>query len=310
MGKIKNILVTGSSGTIGTALCETLLFKGFNTFGVDIKPNRWNTEVQKKTILADLREEDQLKKLPKTIDLVIHLAANARVYDLVVDPKLARENILMLVNVIEYLRTAGIKKIIFSSSREVYGNAHKGRYAEGDTRWENCESPYSASKIGGEVFILSYHRCFDIDFVILRFSNVYGKYDNSDRVVPLFTKRAMEDKDLVIFDKGKVLDFTYIDDTVKGISLCIEKFDLVKNEVFNIATGSGITLVRVAELIKKLLLSHSRIELRNSRVGEVVRYIADISKAENSLGFKPEVGIEEGLKRSIEWYCEFYSQNG
>lgn len=119
-------MVTGSSGTIGTALCEKLLNKGFNVVGVDIKPNKWNEKVQEVIINLDLRDKDLIiDKLPKDIDLVIHLAANARVYNLVIDPSLARDNFLISFNVLEYMRNAGIKKLIFSSSRDVYGNSDK-----------------------------------------------------------------------------------------------------------------------------------------------------------------------------------------
>ncbi|HEY4526913.1 MAG TPA: SDR family NAD(P)-dependent oxidoreductase, partial [Candidatus Paceibacterota bacterium] len=121
---LKKILVTGSSGTIGTRLAETLLGEGFDIIGVDREPNTWNDAVNKKTIILDLRDKERvLKELPKDVDVVIHLAANARVFNLVVDPSLARDNFEMVFNVLEFARQNEIKNFMFSSSREVYGNS-------------------------------------------------------------------------------------------------------------------------------------------------------------------------------------------
>ena len=129
---IKKILVTGSSGTIGTRLCEKLIEQGFYVRGADKKPNKWNKSIDKITTICDLRYPNNLRKLDKKFELVIHLAANARVYDLVVDPVQARDNFEMLFNTLEYCRKNEVKKIIFSSSREVYGNRNKKIYKEDD----------------------------------------------------------------------------------------------------------------------------------------------------------------------------------
>lgn len=296
------ILVTGSSGTIGTALCETLLNRGFDVVGVDIKPNKWNEMVQEVTINHDLREEDLTDRLPDDIDLVIHLAANARVYNLVVDPSLARDNFLITFNVLEYMRNVGIKKLIFSSSREVYGNSDRMVYSEEDAHIKCCESPYTASKISGEALIHAYKQCYDIDFIILRFSNVYGKYDESDRVVPLFIKLTKEGKDLIVYGKDKTLDFTYIDDTINGVMRCIEKFEKVKNDTINIASGESAPILEVAQIIKKILNANNQIQIRENRTGEVLKCIVDISKAKEKLGYNPKVKLENGLKNTIEYF--------
>jgi UDP-glucose 4-epimerase len=298
----EKILVTGSSGTLGTALCETLLNRGFDVVGVDIKPNKWNEKVQEATINLDLRDDNLSEKLPPNIDLVIHLAANARVYNLVVDPSLARDNFLISFNVLEYMRNAGIKKLIFSSSREVYGNSDKMIYSEEDAHIKCCESPYTASKISGEALIHAYNQCYGIDFIILRFSNVYGKYDESDRVVPLFIKLTKEGKDLIVYGKDKVLDFTYIDDTIDGMMRCIEEFEDVKNDTFNIASGESVPILEVAQIIKNLLKGKNQIEIRDNRTGEVLRCIVDISKAKGKLGYNPKVKLENGLKNAIEYF--------
>lgn len=299
----KKILVTGSSGTIGTRLCETLLEKGYEVVGVDWKKNKWNKKVDELTINIDLRDKAKvLSQLPKDIDLVIHLAANARVYNLVVDPSLARDNFETLFNVLEFTRINNIKKFMFSSSREVYGNSNKIIHLEDDALVKHCESPYTASKIGGESLIYSYQQCYGIQFIIFRFSNVYGMYDDSDRVIPLFIRLCHEGKDLIVFGKEKLLDFTYIDDTINGVIKCIENFETIKNDVFNIAYGQGTSILEVAQLIKELMKTNNKINLQNNRTGEVVRYIADITKAKAHIKYDPKVTIIEGVQKSIEWY--------
>lgn len=292
------ILVTGSSGTIGTRLCEVLM-KNHEVVGIDWKNNKWNQAVEAITKHMDLREP---LKLEGNFDAIVHFAANARVYDLVVDPNLARDNFLTTFNVLEFARKAGIKKVVFASSRETYGNAGKLKYKEGDVRIENCESPYTASKIAGESLVQSYRRCYGIDFVIVRFSNVYGMYDDSDRFIPLVIGKAKRNETVEIFGKEKKLDFTYIDDAVNGVVLALEKFARVRNQVFNIAQGKSSTLLAVAKEIIKQTNSKSGLELKPNRTGEVVRYQADTSKVRRLLGYKPKTSTTEGIRKSLEWY--------
>jgi nucleoside-diphosphate-sugar epimerase len=298
------IMITGSSGTIGTRLCEMLLDKGYEVIGVDWKPNKWNEDINKITTICDLRRKEELEKIPTDIDLIIHLAANARVYNLVVDPDLALDNILTTYNTLEFARKNNIKKVMFASSREVYGNTEIEILKETDADIDHCESPYTASKITGEALVRAYKQCYGIDFVLFRFSNVYGMYDESDRVIPLFIRLCKANKDLTVFGKDKMLDFTYIDDTVTGIIQCIQQFNEIKNQTYNLAYGEGTSLVELAELIKKELGTNNEIIIAENRTGEVVKYIADINKAKRKIGYMPKTNIEEGVKKSIDWYKE------
>lgn len=296
------ILVTGSSGTIGTRLCEMLIEKGHDVVGVDWKPNKWKPELNALTTIADVRDEKNLASLPTNVDAVIHLAANARVYELVKDPDRARDNFLSTYNIVEFVRKQKIPHLIFASSREVYGNAGQETYAEDMVKIDLCESPYTATKMAGEALIHAYQRCYGVKTVILRFSNVYGAYDDSDRIVPLFIRLARKNEPMVIFGEGKCLDFTYIDDTTAGIILALEKFDAVNGETFNIALGEGSTLTALAQQIKELTGSSSPISFAPARVGEVTQYVADISKAKKMLGFDPKISFEEGIQKAVEWY--------
>ncbi len=296
------ILVTGSSGTIGTRLCEKLLETDHEITGVDWEPNKWIPEVESITHRIDLRDEEAIKALPTDFDMIIHLAANARVYELVVHPDRACDNFITLFNTLEFARKNNIKRFIFASSRESYGNISVEKYTEDMAHVNNCESPYTASKIGGEALVRSYEQCYGIDMLIFRFSNVYGMYDDSVRVVPQFFRQARANETLTVFGKDKCLDFTYIDDCIDGIILAIEKFDIAKGDVYNLAYGKGTTLVELAESVKRLLESTSKIDLKEARTGEVVKYIADISKIQESLGYNPKTAFAEGIKKTMEWY--------
>lgn len=297
------ILLTGASGTIGTRLFERLLERGYEVIGIDKRYNKWRGELNKMIKIGNLLENDVFKEIPDDIDLVIHLAANARVWALVENPSLALENIIMVYNVLEFMRKRRVKNIIFSSSREVYGNLpYRSPIKESLVKIENCESPYVTSKISGEALIHSWAKVYGIDFIILRFSNVYGMYDDSDRVIPLWIKQTLTGQDLVVYGRDKTLDFVYIDDAVDGIIKAMEGFNRVKGETFNIAYGKGVKLVYIAEKIKQLLNGKNKIIVKDSRPGEIVKFEGDISKARKLLGYNPNIDIDKGLRRAVEWY--------
>lgn len=299
----RSILVTGSSGTVGTALCQQLLEKGYDVTGTDIKPNQWSDAINDRTIIADLADESVTEKLPYSIDLVIHLAANARVHKLVQNPELAQDNFNTTFTVLEYAREIGAD-FIFSSSREVYGNNGKIIYDETDTYVDECESPYTASKIGGEALVKSYDECYDINTSIVRFSNVYGRYDASNRVIPLFIAQASQGEDLTVFGDDKVLDFTYIDDCVDGVVSVVEQFNKAAGSTFNIASGEGTSLVEVAEVIVDKTDADVDIHIEENRTGEVSRYVADISKASKIFGYEPSYDVDAGIEATVDWYLD------
>ncbi len=304
----KKILITGSSGTIGTRLMEKLILENHDVIGVDWRPNIWSSKINQKTINIDLRDKkDVLDKLPKDIDMVIHLAANARVYNLVKEPSLSRDNFETCFNVLEYARKNNINKFIFASSREVYGNSERYFNDEQNFSLSRVESPYSASKVSGEALVCSYKECYGIDSVILRFSNVYGMYDNSDRVIPLFINLCRKGEELPVYGEDKMLDFTYIDDCIDGIILLINNFQKAKNETYNISFGKGESILRVAQLIKEETKSESLINFRKRRIGEVDKYVGDITKAKQGFDYFPKTAIEEGIKRTVSWYNEILS---
>ncbi|MFH0906092.1 MAG: NAD-dependent epimerase/dehydratase family protein [archaeon] len=307
---IKNILVAGSSGTIGTRLCEKLLENKYNVIGIDIKKNKWNKTIDNLTIKLDLKDnKTTLKKLKeKNIDLIICLAANPHVYSSVKNPLIAKENIDIIFNVLELARINRIKRIMFSSSREIYGCCNKLKKCEEDFDIKNCESPYGASKVAGEALIHSYNKCYNIDYIIYRLSNVYGMYDDLTRslprVIPIFITKLKANEDINVYGKTKGYDFTYIDDCINAIILGIEKFENAKNNTYNIASGKETKILEIAHKLKRSLKSNSKIIIKENRIGEILSYNADISKAKKILGYKPLTSINIGIKKTIDWYLK------
>ena len=141
-----------------------------------------------------------------------------------------------------------------------------------------------------------------INSEIVRFSNVYGKYDYSDRVVPLFISKALNNEDIQIYGRGKILDFTYTDDSVDGVVRILDLFEIARNELYNIATQTGHSIEQVARNIIELTGSKSQLLFEPNRTGEVCRFVADISKTRAVLGYCPDNDLQEGINKTIEWY--------
>lgn len=301
----KRILVTGSSGTVGTALTQELIKHKYDVIPLDIKHSYWDKRIEKKTVFHDLRKPLNNKILKKIPDMIIHLAANARVHDLVVNPRMAHDNYLMTFNLLEYARQNKVMEFVFSSSREVYGESKPGeRRQEASTHITKIKSPYTASKFGSEALIHSYRECYEIKPVIVRLSNVYGRFDVSERVIPLFIYYALRDRDISVFGKDKKLDFTYIDDSVDGIVRIVKRFKNAAGNTYNLSFGRGERLIDLAGMIIKHLNSNSKLSSISKRVGEISSYTGDISLARNILGYNPKVMLKDGLIANIDWYIE------
>jgi nucleoside-diphosphate-sugar epimerase len=309
------ILITGASGQIGTNLALRLLDEGHYVFGVDIRPNTWTDRIP--TLLQDLSAPFHYFQggighvsYPANLDLVVHFAAHAKVHELVEQPSRALDNIKMTFNVLEFCRHNRLP-ILFSSSREVYGDIHRYITEESHADFAYTESPYSASKISGEALIYSYAQCYDLRYLVFRFSNVYGRYDNDiermERVIPLFIHKIRHNEPIVIYGKDKVLDFTYIDDCVdgvyRGIKLLVEGGET--NQTVNLAYGQGNTLVSMAEYIGEALGTTPQITIKPTRTGEVTRYIANIGKATALLGYHPTTPLREGIHKAVAWSTEW-----
>jgi UDP-glucuronate 4-epimerase len=309
------VLVTGSSGQIGTNLALRLVRDGHDVFGIDKRLNTWTDDFR--YLLQDLSGRYAAMQggiggveYPAA-DVVVHLAAHAKVHQLVREPERALENMMMTFNVLEYCRQTGTP-VIFSSSREVYGDVHRFTTEEASADFAYAESTYSASKIAGEALVYAYARCYQLPYLVFRFSNVYGRYDNDlermIRVIPLFTHRILRGEPITVFGgEDKVLDFTYVDDCVEGIVRGIDALTSgrLRGETINLAYGEGNTLVRVAELIGEATGKSPDVALAPPLLGEVTRYVADIRKARELLAWEPTVPLHEGISRSVAEFTEW-----
>jgi UDP-glucose 4-epimerase len=306
------ILITGSSGQIGTNLGLRLQQDGHFVLGIDKRENTWTHEIETKMVDLTTECEGRLIELVKgyEIELIVHLAAHAKVFALVREPSRALENIDMTFRAAECARLSSIP-IIFGSSREVYGDIHQHLTDESSADFVVAESPYSASKIAGEAIIYSYAQCYKMPYIVFRFSNVYGRFDNDlermERVTPLFIQRISNGLPIVIHGKEKVLDFTYVEDCVDGIYLGIQNLlsGKVTNQTINLACGEGNSLVKLAEFIGDAVGKTPEITFTPTQPGEVTHYIADITKARELLGYSPKTPLQEGIKKCVKWSKEF-----
>ena len=302
------VLITGSSGQIGTNVGLALLERGDEVRGIDRRPNTWTDKIP--TEIGDLASGAPDKLSVKGhFDVVLHLAAHAKVFELVEHPERAMQNISTCFNVLDYCRRSGTP-IIFGSSREVYGDIHHHVTDEAKADFVVAESPYSASKIAGEALIYSYAQCYELPHLVFRFSNVYGRYDcdaeRMERVVPLFVEKISRGEPIVVFGREKVLDFTYVDDCVDGVIRGIDALTSgkIRRNTINLACGQGSTLVDVVNLIGLSLGKEPDVRFEPTRSGEVTRYVADISQARALLGYEPRTPLTAGIPRYIRWQRE------
>jgi UDP-glucose 4-epimerase len=306
------VLITGSSGQIGTNLALRLLDAGHSVFGVDRRPNSWTERIP--TLLQDLSMPYRefvggigSAQYP-ACDVVVHLAANAKVHELVQQPHRALENITTTFNVLEYCRHQHVP-VVFASSREVYGDIHRYLTPEQMADFAYTESPYSASKIAGESLVYSYARCYGLSYIVFRFSNVYGRYDNDidrmERVIPLFIRELAAGRPVTVYGRDKMLDFTHVDDCVTGIMRGIEVLHqrTTTAATINLAYGHGNTLVTMAEYVAQALgVAHPDIRVEESkRVGEVTYYIADLTRAHELLDYTPTIALADGIAQAVAW---------
>lgn len=313
------VLITGSSGQIGTNLGLRLLDEGHFVYGIDVRPNPWTDRIP--TLLQDLAAPYHHFKggmghvpYPPNLDIVVHFAAHAKVHELVEQPDRALDNIKTTFNVLEFCRHNNVP-ILFSSSREVYGDIHRYITEESHADFAFTESPYSASKIAGEALIYSYAQCYDLRYLVFRFSNVYGRYDNDiermERVIPLFIRKISHREPITIYGQEKVLDFTYVDDCVDGVRRGIDLLVSGReaNHTINLAYGQGNSLVSMAQYIGEALDIEPDITILPVRTGEVTRYIANIGKATALLGYHPTTPLREGIAKAVAWSLEWWESH-
>lgn len=313
------ILITGSSGQVGTNLGLALLKQHATVLGIDRRKNTWTDQIP--TLQRDIAADGMpsLAELSLAVagfgkpDLVVHLAANAKVHELVKDPRRAHENATTAFNVLEFCREHDLP-IIFSSSREVYGRPQPPTVSEDTTDVFHILSPYAAYKMADEMLIYAYSNCYNLKYLVFRLSNVYGRFDSDlqrmTRVIHIFIDQMSRGEPITIYDRGKLIDFTYIDDCVNAFLLGIQKLlnGEVANETMNISSGSPATLYHLAQTIGKVLGVEPQIIDKPIQPGEIKFYVADLTRAKLLLGFEPQTPFEEGIRRAVDWVLAWNRQ--
>lgn len=309
------VVITGSSGQIGTNLALRCLSAGHAVLGFDVRPNSWSTRVPTRLLdlttatAEELAEHVAAERDGQRSVIVVHLAAHAKVHQLVQQPAKAFENILMLRPVLELCRHQ-CAPLMFASSREVYGNNALETTDENRAELSAAASTYATSKISCESMIYAYARCYALRYLVFRLSNVYGRYDNDiarmSRVIPLFMQQIEAGRPVTVFGAEKVLDFTYIDDCIDGLMAGLMRLQAgtVGDQTFNLAYGQGNSLLDLVEHLGRALERRPQVRIESSLPGEIGRYVADIGKARALLGFAPQVDLREGVRRAVAWARE------
>ena len=321
-----NWLITGGCGFIGTALIRSLMEEGGH--GVRVVDNlavgtredlasvcefaegsgEGPITSGVELVVGDILDEDLALGAAEGADAIVHLAANTGVMPSVEDPRAdCRTNVFGTLNYLEAARHRGVDRFVLASSGgTVIGEADPPIHEE---MAPHPVAPYGASKLAGEGYCSAYFQTFDIQTVALRFGNVYGPLSgHKNSVVARFIKRASQGEVLEIYGDGtQTRDYIFIDDLIRAIKLAATT-DGVGGETFQIATNAETTVREIADrLIPALAAAGIKdVEVRNTeaRRGEVRRNFADTSKVKRMLGWQAETDLDEGLRRTVEWFME------
>jgi len=310
-------LITGIGGFIGSSLARELLRRGQQVRGVDNFSTGRRENIAK--ILgqidcrdADILNLDAMKSACEGVDYVLHQAAIPSVPKSVIDPIGSnRANIDGTVNVLVAARDARVKRVVYAASSSAYGDTPTLPKHEGMT--PDPISPYAVAKLASEHYMISFCRCYGLETVALRYFNIFGpRQDPSSPysgVLAKFITSMLQGKQPTIFGDGEQSrDFTYIDNAVEANLLaCQAPADQVAGKVFNVATGRRVTLNETLQILKALTSYNGSAIYAEERGGDIKHSLADISLAEQHLGYKPKVNFEDGLRRTVDWYRNSHS---
>lgn len=304
-------LVTGVAGFIGSHLGERLLLEGCQVIGIDNFADYYPKSIKEANIVGLRKERNfefiegnlfdvRLSKLLDGVDVVFHQSAQAGVraswgrnFKIYTD-----NNILATQMLLEACRESPVEKFVYASSSSVYGDTKDLPMRESSLP---CPvSPYGVSKLAAEHLCCLYYKNFGIPAVSLRYFTVYGARQRPDMAFHRFFRWTMEDKPLKVYGDGEQSrDFTHVDDIVEANWLAYQKAQ--PGEVFNIGGGSRITLNEAIEVMKKIMDRDVEVHCQGVQKGDVRHTSADITKAQEKLGYMPKVSIQDGLRAEYEW---------
>ena len=301
MLKGKRIVVTGGAGFIGSHIVDALIPENDVTVLDDFSSGRMENllgAAGHRIVRGSVTRPSQLRLVFRDADVVFHLAARPSVPASVADPRgSSRVNLDGTLNVLEAARDAGVKKVVFSSSCAVYGDASP---PVKETAIPRPKSPYAIQKLAAEHYCQNFHELYGLGTVCLRYFNVFGpRQDPGSQyaaVVPVFFRDLVQNGNVTIFGDGRqTRDFIFVDDVVRANILAAEKKD-AEGAVLNIATGKGTGVNTLAKVIAGLSERPLVVKKAPPREGDITYSYADISWAKKFLGFRPATTLSAGLR--------------
>lgn len=334
----KKILITGAAGFIGYHLCEKLLANNFEVVGLDnindyYDPNlkyarlqelgisKKEAEIFGKIANSEIHGEcfrfvrmnlEDSKELPRLFeaekfDLVCNLAAQAGVrYSLENPMAYVESNLVGFVNLLECMRHADVKKLVYASSSSVYGLNEKTPFSVEDSV-DHPISLYAATKKSNELMAYTYTHLYDIQTIGLRFFTVYGPWGRPDMAMFLFTDAIINEKPIKVFNQGNLSrDFTYIDDIVEGVYATLTVPQSKQYSLYNIGNGQPVKLMDFIEAIEQTLDKKAKKQMLPMQPGDVEKTWADTEALEQDFNYKPTTEIKEGIQNFVDWYKGYY----
>ena len=314
---MRNILITGGAGFIGSHLVDRLLSENdwrvtavddFNDFySPEIKRRNVQPQLQNPAFMlveADIRDKAALARVfaDSKFDCIVHLAARAGVRPSLSEPQLYVEtNVNGTMNLLELARQHKVPQFVFGSSSSVYGVNEKVPFSESDPIF-NPISPYAATKAAGELLCHTYSHLYGLRCICLRFFTVYGARQRPDLAIHKFAQLISNGKPIPVFGDGTTRrDYTYIDDILAGVRAAID-YDKTTYEVINLGESRTVELRELIALLEKELDLRAVIERQPMQPGDVPQTFADISRARELLGYNPQTQIEDGLRLFVDWF--------
>jgi UDP-glucuronate 4-epimerase len=314
---MRNVLVTGGAGFIGSHLVGRLLGEGaWRVHVVDDFNDFYDPALKRRNVAphlerddfrlyeADIRDRDALKRIfdEAQFDCIVHLAARAGVRPSLAEPVLyAETNISGTLNLLELARAQGVGQFVFGSSSSVYGENEKVPFAESDPIF-NPISPYAATKAAGELLCHTYSHLWDLRCVALRFFTVYGARQRPDLAIHKFARLISAGRAIPVFGDGTTRrDYTFVDDIIAGVRAAMDYRESLY-EVVNLGESRTVELRELIGLLEKELGRAAIIDRQPLQPGDVPQTFADITKARKLLGYDPQTPIEEGIRRFVEWF--------
>ena len=309
----QKILITGADGFIGSHLTELLVKEGYQVKALSQYNsfNYWgwlediDCKNEVEVLTGDIRDPHYCKHITKGIDTIFHLGALIAIpYSYVAPDSYVDTNIKGTLNICQAALDNGCKRVLHTSTSEVYGTA---QYVPIDEKHPlQSQSPYSASKIGADAMAMSFYNAFKLPVTIVRPFNTYGPRQSARAVIPtIITQIANGKKEIKLGDVTPTRDFNYVEDTCDGF-LQLAKCDKAIGETVNIGSNFEISVGDTLNLIKDIMKSDVKFTTDEMRIrpekSEVFRLWCDNTKIHSLTGFKPKYTIKQGLEKTIEWF--------